>query len=57
MVHGKRWSSANGVEPRAIYKGKIALSFRLQADGTTLETALHIGGYILGEERGATARS
>lgn len=41
-----------GVEQQAIYKGNIALSFRLQFDSSSLQTVLHVGGYIAGGNRG-----
>ena len=38
-----------GVEQKAIYRSGVALSFRLQAGTTLLQTVLHVGGYIPGE--------
>jgi hypothetical protein len=40
-----------GVRQQAIYKGNIALSFRLQFDGSKLQTQLHVGGYIIADDR------
>jgi hypothetical protein len=51
-------SSGNlgGVEHRAIQKGNLALTFRLQYDGDTMKTVLWVGGYIT-EEKKATVGS
>jgi hypothetical protein len=40
-----------GVKQQLVYKGNIALSFRLQFDGSRLHTVLHVGGYIIADEQ------
>jgi len=40
-----------GIKQQAIYRGNVALSFRLQFDGSTLKTVLDVGGYIVKDDR------
>ena len=44
-------ATIGGVKQEAIYKGNVALSFRLQFDGSKLQTVLHVGGYIVADDR------
>jgi hypothetical protein len=47
--------NVGGVVQRAIYKDNVALSFRLQHDGSAKLTNLLIGGYLVKDKHTATA--
>jgi hypothetical protein len=58
MPEGTRTASPatleiGGIKQQSIYRGNVALSFRLQFDDSTLKTVLHVGGYIVKDGLGS----